>query len=100
MMPAPGRPSRESRAQTGGIGAARLRHVRPAATLTAHARGYLIDQLAGMQASREILGHAGNQRDLVVYHGSQDDSRRRQFVLQLVQGLAQTLLVHTLELGG
>src|SRR6185295_3162555 len=82
------------------IGAARLRHVRPAAALAAHLLRDEVHQLARLHLGGEVGGDAGDERDLAVVHGAEHDRRRLEAILELIERLAQRLGVRALHRGG
>src|SRR5215216_1999104 len=56
---------RERLRQRLGIGAARLRHVRPSAALAADLQGDEVHQVAGLHPGDEVLRHAGDEAHLL-----------------------------------
>src|SRR5687767_5490884 len=83
--------------QRGRIGAAGLRHVRPPASLAPDLLCNMVDEFAGLDASRQVAGDACDQRDLAVGDRGQHDRRAAKLVLQLVHRVAQRLDVRTFD---
>src|SRR5690606_11455355 len=79
------------------LGTTALGHVRAAAALATHRLRGVADQVARLDAGGQILGHAGDQHDLAVQFTTQQDHRRAQLVLQLVDQRQQGLAVQSVK---
>ena len=64
---------RECLVELVGQRTAGLREVGPTATVTAHALGNGLDELAGVVAARQVLGDTGHETDLVGLDAAEHD---------------------------
>src|SRR5690554_43260 len=83
--------------QGGNVGATTLRHVRATAALAADGLGSLANQIAGLDPAGQVAGDTGHQDHLAIQLATEQDDRRTQLVLQLIDQSQQTLAVDTVD---
>src|SRR5690554_5480677 len=83
--------------QGGNVGATTLRHVRATAALAADGLGSLANQIAGLDPTGQVTGDTGYQHHLAIQLATEQDDRRTQLVLQLIDQCQQTLAIDTVD---
>src|SRR3989337_3385108 len=91
----PGRDLRKSGVELGRILAARLGEIGAPPAAAADLPGHVLDELARLEASRQVPGDGGNQIDLAVRDGPETDHTRAQLVAQEVHHRAEPFRVET-----